>query len=221
MDQSVKDFGILSAATQETIKKYSLVIFCLFLIHIALFSVYINRYFSDNERHTLRVYTQASVLSFSEFTSGIKLTHNINGKENIVSAKIIYEMFNNPYFKPEIDNLKSGTYYCIFLSSCVYILLLCFFFMREKTIETESQKNIELVAPKTPFEPSSENILAEKIEPRKAINENLINGKELKKNREAPTANPTSHSKISEKTDDPIDKNIVDDDGFTEDDFLL
>ena len=220
MDQSVKDFGILSAATQETIKKYSLVVFCLFLIHVALFSVYINRYFSENERHTVRVYIQANMLSFSELTSGIKLAYNINGKENIVSAKIIYEMFSNPYFKPEIDNLKSGIYYCIYLSSCVYILLLCFFVMKKKIVEPESQ-NRELESPKTPFEPPLENILAEKIEPRKAINEKPMCGKELNKDREAPTANPTSQPKISEKSDDPIDKNIVDDDGFTEDDFLL
>lgn len=220
MDHPVKYFGFLSAETRTTIKKYSLAIFCLFLMQIALFSIYINRAFSSDQRHTLSVYIQAKMLSCCELTSGIKVKKNILGKEFSLSAKAMYDALNDPFVKPEIDNLINETYDCVYLSSCVYILLLCFFFMRKKNVEFES-KSMEIETPKTHFELPSENIPTERTESKKAINENSMREKELKKDREIPASDPTRQPTISKKSDTHINEKTIDDDGFTADDFLL
>ena len=106
----------------------NLIIVCLFLMHIALFFIYINISFSSNERHGLSVYFQAKILSHYEFTSNIKVKKNINGNEFVLGAKYMRDALNDPFIKPDIDSLINTTRHFFFISSSVYIFLLYFVF---------------------------------------------------------------------------------------------
>jgi hypothetical protein len=225
MNKPVKELKILSGSTFEMVKKYKylLILSCLFLMHIILFNVYMNRALSSNEFNRLSAYVRSKILSHYELTSGIKLTYRINGEDYKARAKNIYEIINIPLLQPEIDRLISKAYHCAFLSSCVYIFLLYFVFNRKKAAEIEL-KNREIKAKKNPLEPPVRNILAEKNSDKKFINKKSMNGKELKVDPEMPSAFPIIKPEIHKKPDSIIDKNINNDDddnGLSEEDFLL
>lgn len=218
IDSKIFKFSVATILTK--IKKYFLIIFCLFLMHIALFFIYINIFFSSNERHSLSVYFKAKILSHYEFTSDIKVKKNINGKEFVLGAKYMRDALNDPFIKPDIDSLINTTRRFFFISSSVYIFLLYFVFTRHLTVKTEF-KSSELDAPKISFEPPAQNILAEKNSSKKSINENSLSGKALKNALENPAVDLIRQSEVREKSDSHIDKNIIADEGLTEEDFLL
>ena len=215
-----KIFKFYVAEMQAIIKKCFLIITCLFLMQIALFFIYINISFSSNERHSLSVYFQAEILSHYEFTSDIKVKKNINGKNFVLGAKYMRDALNDPFIKPDIDSLINTTRRFFFISSSVYIFFLYFVFTRNLTVKTEF-KNRENEAQKIPFEPPTRNILAAKKSSKKSINENSLSGKALKNALEIPAADLIRQPEVREKSDSHIDKNIIADEGLTEEDFLL
>ncbi|RJQ14437.1 hypothetical protein C4553_01115 [Candidatus Parcubacteria bacterium] len=126
MDQQLngaefKGFEISLSVFQMKFKMYFFIFSCLFLVHAALLFVSVNVLFSSYERNNLNVYLKAKPLSYLRLTSDINLTYKINEKEYVIPAKRMYDIFNGPDIKPEIDGLFKKIYLLFFITSFVYL----------------------------------------------------------------------------------------------------
>ena len=126
MDQQLKGsefkgFEISLAAMLMKFKMYFYLFSCLFLAHLMILFISVSVFFSSYERNNLNTYLKAKTLSYLRLTSDIDLTYKIGEKEYVLPAKGIYEVFNKPDIKPEIDSLFNKIYLFFFITSFVYL----------------------------------------------------------------------------------------------------